>query len=81
MAEQDWTPSTITLSQLQKLMKHGFMAAIELEACQVPEDDACPPPVEGYVVSFMTYYEWGFNMRRTGSSAHFSGIMASSFTT
>jgi hypothetical protein len=29
----------------------------------------------------MTYYEWGFNMRRTGSSAHFSGIMASSFTT
>jgi hypothetical protein len=32
MVEQDWTPSTIMLSQLQKLMKHGFMVVVEFEA-------------------------------------------------
>jgi hypothetical protein len=32
MAEQGWTPSIVMLSHLQKLMKHGFMAATELEA-------------------------------------------------
>jgi hypothetical protein len=32
MVEQDWTPSTIMMGHLQKLMKHGFMSAVELEA-------------------------------------------------
>jgi hypothetical protein len=26
MVEQDWTPSTVTLGHLQKLVKHGFMS-------------------------------------------------------
>jgi hypothetical protein len=60
MVEQDWTPSTITPGHLQKLVKHGFVAVTELEACRVPEDPALPAPMEGYVVSFVAFYEWGF---------------------
>jgi hypothetical protein len=62
MAEQDWTPSTVTPGHLQKLMKHGFMAAVKLEAYCVPEDPAFPAPMEGYVVSFVAFYERGFDM-------------------
>jgi hypothetical protein len=62
MAEQDWTPSSITLSHLQKLVKNGFMTAVELEACRMPEDPAFPTPVEGYMVSFTVFYEQGFGM-------------------
>jgi hypothetical protein len=60
MAEQDWTPTTITLNHLQKCVKHGFMSAVELEACRVPVDPTFPVPAEGYVVSFTAFYEWGF---------------------
>jgi hypothetical protein len=41
-------------------MKHGFMAVVELGACRVPEDPASPAPAEGYVVSFVAFYERGF---------------------
>jgi hypothetical protein len=60
MVEQDWAPSTVTPGHLQKLLKQGFMMAAELMACLVPEDPVFPAPVEGYVVSFMAFYEWGF---------------------
>jgi hypothetical protein len=43
-------------------MKHGFMAAVELEACHVPEDPTFPAPVEGYMVSFVAFYVRGFSM-------------------
>jgi hypothetical protein len=49
-------------SYMQKLLKHGFMAAVELEACHVLEDPAFPAPTEGYMVSFVTFYERGFGM-------------------
>jgi hypothetical protein len=35
MAEQDWTTLTVTSGHLQKLVKYGFMAVAELEACRV----------------------------------------------
>jgi hypothetical protein len=57
MAEQDWTHSTITIGHLQKLVKHEFMVAAELEACRVSEDPAFPTPEEGYMVSFVAFYE------------------------
>jgi hypothetical protein len=60
--EQDWTPSTVMLDHLQKLVKHGFMSAAELEACQVPEDPTFPIPAVGYVVSFAAFYEQGFGV-------------------
>jgi hypothetical protein len=62
MAEQDWTPSTLTPDHLQKLVKHGFMAVTDLEACRVPEDPAFRAPTEGYMVSFVVIYERGFGM-------------------
>jgi hypothetical protein len=43
-------------------MKHGIMSVAELKAYRVPTDPAFPAPVEGYVVSFTTFYEWGFSM-------------------
>jgi hypothetical protein len=57
MVERDWTASSITPRYLQKLMKYGFMAAAELNACWVMEDPALPVPMEGYVVSVMVFYE------------------------
>jgi hypothetical protein len=61
MAEQDWTPSTVLSGHLQKLVKQGFMTATEFVACHVREDPAIPTPKEGYVVSFMAFYERGFD--------------------
>jgi hypothetical protein len=43
-------------------MKHGFMAATELEAYRVPEDPVFPAHAKGYVVSFVAFYERGFGM-------------------
>jgi hypothetical protein len=60
--EQDWSPSSITLGHLQKLMKHGFMSATELETCWVLMDPTLPAPTEGYVVSFTAFYERGFDV-------------------
>jgi hypothetical protein len=62
MVEQDWTPSTITLGHLQKLAKHGFMLAVELKSCRVPEDPMFLAPAEGYVVSFVAFCEQGFGV-------------------
>jgi hypothetical protein len=60
MAEQDLFPSIVTPSHLQKLMKHGFMSVAELKVYRVPEDPASPTPMEGYVVSFTSFYEREF---------------------
>jgi hypothetical protein len=57
MAEQNWTPSTITPGHLQKLMKHEFVVAAELKACHVPKDPAFLTPAEGYVMSYVAFYE------------------------
>jgi hypothetical protein len=61
MAEHDWTPSTIMPSHLQNLVKQGFMIVVELMACHVSEDPVFPMPIEGYVVSFVVFYERGFS--------------------
>jgi hypothetical protein len=62
MVEKDWTPSIVPPGHLQKLMKHGFMAAMELEGCRVLEDHAFPTHAEGYMVLFAAFYERGFGM-------------------
>jgi hypothetical protein len=50
MAEQDWTPSIIMLI-------HGGDGAHGLPCARGP---SVPAPAEGYVVSFVTLYEWRF---------------------
>jgi hypothetical protein len=62
MAEQDWTPSTITLSHLQKIVKHGFMSGVKLKPYRVPVDPAFPMPAEGDVVSFTAFFDRGFSV-------------------
>jgi hypothetical protein len=83
--EQDWTPSIATLSHLQKLLKLGFMSAMELEACRVSEDTAFPMHAEGYILSFTTFYERAFNVPPHGFLysllCYYEPITASSFTT
>jgi hypothetical protein len=48
------------LSHLQKLVKHGFLLAAELETYRLPEDPTLAAPADGYVVSFIALYEQGF---------------------
>jgi hypothetical protein len=43
-------------------MSWGFMTAVELATCHVHRDPISPAPVEGYMVAFMTFYEWGFDV-------------------
>jgi hypothetical protein len=43
-------------------MNQGFMMMAELMICHVPEDPASLAPTEGYIVSFVAFYEWGFSM-------------------
>jgi hypothetical protein len=62
MAEQNWTHSSVASGHLQKLDRHGFVMAAELAACHVSEDLVLPVPTEGYVVSFVAFYEQGFDM-------------------
>jgi hypothetical protein len=38
------------------------MVAAELKACCVPGDPTFPAPAEGYVASFVAFYEWIFGM-------------------
>jgi hypothetical protein len=59
MAEEDWTPSKVTLGHLQTLTNQRFMMAMELAACHVQEDPAFPAPTEGYVVSFCSILRVG----------------------
>jgi hypothetical protein len=51
MAEQGWIPSEVTQAHLQDLMSQGFMTAVELATCHVPEDPASPASAGGYVVA------------------------------
>jgi hypothetical protein len=62
MTEWDWIPSIVMPDHLQILLSHGFMEVAELEACRVQEDHAFPAPTEGYMVSFVVFYERGFGM-------------------
>jgi hypothetical protein len=38
------------------------MSVAELEVYRVPEEPTFSAPVEGYVVSFMAFSEWGFGV-------------------
>jgi hypothetical protein len=62
MMEQDWTPSKLMKEHLQNLMSQEFMMATELATYCVPEDPVSPTLVEGYVVSFVAFYERGFDV-------------------
>jgi hypothetical protein len=62
MVEQDWTPSIVMQRHLQSLVSRGFMTMEELVTSCVPEDPISPASVDGYVVSFVAFYERGFGV-------------------
>jgi hypothetical protein len=47
---------------LQNLMGKGFMTVMELTTCHMLEDLVSPAPTEGYVVSFVVFYERGLDV-------------------
>jgi hypothetical protein len=57
MVEQDWTLPRLRRVTYKALQKKGFMTATEPATCRVPEDPAFPAPTEGYVVTFVAFYE------------------------
>jgi hypothetical protein len=67
IAELDYTPSKVTQEHLQSFMSQGFMTAVELMTCHVPEDPTSPAPAEGYMVSFVAFTSKDLVCRRTDS--------------
>jgi hypothetical protein len=47
---------------LQNLMGKGFMTVMELTTCHMLEDPVSPALTEGYVVSFVVFYERGLDV-------------------
>jgi hypothetical protein len=47
---------------LPNLVSPGYMTAVELVTCSVPEDPTSPIPAGGYVVGSLAFYERGFGV-------------------
>jgi hypothetical protein len=47
---------------MQNLVSQGYMTAVELVTCRVPEDPASPVQAGGYVVACATFYKRGFSV-------------------
>jgi hypothetical protein len=77
MVESSWPVSEVMQEHLQNLMSQGYMTAMELATCRVPEDYASPAPVGGwYVMSFMAFYEQGLVCHHINFSTPYCGPMA-----
>jgi hypothetical protein len=57
MAELGWTSSEVIQEHLQNLMSQGYMMAVEIVTCRVPEVPASPINVGGYIVACTSFYE------------------------
>jgi hypothetical protein len=62
MVQSSWPTSEVMQEHLKNLMSQGYMIAVELATCRVPEDLAFPALAEGYVVVCMAFYERGFGV-------------------
>jgi hypothetical protein len=60
MAESSWPTSEVMQEHLQNLVSQGYMTAVELATCCVPEDPVFPALAGGYVMACTTFYEQGF---------------------
>jgi hypothetical protein len=54
--------SEATQEHLQNLVSQGYMMAVELVTCCVPEDPSSPMPAGGHVVACAVFFEWGFSV-------------------
>jgi hypothetical protein len=62
MAELGWSASEATEEHQQNHMSQGYMTAVELATCHVPEDPASPVLTGGYIVACAMFYKWGFGV-------------------
>jgi hypothetical protein len=57
-----WSTSEVTQEHLQNLVCQGYMTAVELMTCRMPEDPISIVLTGGYVVSCVVFYERGFGV-------------------
>jgi hypothetical protein len=62
MVESSWPASKVMQEHLQNLMNVGYMTAVELATCCVPEDPASPALAGGYIVACTVFYEQEFGV-------------------
>jgi len=56
-----WCRSDITLQHLEGLVRRGLLCArTTTEEWRLPGDEDALSPLDGYVVSFAHFHEWGF---------------------
>ena len=60
---EPWCRSSITSQRLEGLVHHGLLCPLStIEEWWLPGDEDKPSPLEGYVVSFALFHEWGFTV-------------------
>jgi hypothetical protein len=57
MAESGWTTLEVMQEHMENLVSQGYLIAVELATCCVPEDPMSPAPVGGYVMVCAAFYE------------------------
>jgi hypothetical protein len=57
MVELGWPTSEVTQEHMQNLVSYGYMTTAELATFRVPNDPASPPPMGGYVMVCVVFYE------------------------
>jgi hypothetical protein len=62
MVESSWPTSKVMQEHLQNLMNEGYMTAVELATCCVPEDPTSPALAGGYIVACTVFYEQEFGV-------------------
>jgi hypothetical protein len=62
MAESCWTALVVTQENLQNLMSQGYLIAVGLANCRVPEDPVSPAPMGGYILACTMFYEQEFGV-------------------
>jgi hypothetical protein len=59
MVELGWTMSEVTQEHLENHVSQGYMTAVELVTCRVPEDPTSPVQAEGCIVPCTAFYRCG----------------------
>jgi hypothetical protein len=60
-----WPLSTVTVDDLGALVADGLLRPLSGDpqpVWMVPASEAVPTPSPGYVVSFVSFHEWGFGV-------------------
>jgi hypothetical protein len=56
MAKPGWIASEVTQEHMQNLVSQGYVTAVELVTCYMPDDPASHVLVVGYVMACVMFY-------------------------